>query len=105
MRKKRNRKWPFPEMDRQTDPRREKSESLASPGRRGPLIFGLGQRSPAHQASGDGCPAQLENLPKGSAGKHLSLNQAIYSNFKSGLLEGRRLVFSQVWSPGPEAGG
>lgn len=99
-RKERNRRRPLPETDRRR-----------TQGGGGPAFFPawqepsphfeLDQRGPACQASGGrGVPALLENPPRGSAGKHLSVNQRIYSKLQVRLLR-QKTVYSAGMEPRP----
>lgn len=89
-RKRKSRRLPFPETHRQTEPRRWRSEPSSPPGRSRPLNLNWAKGVQATGLWGGGVPWLLENLPKGSAGKHLSVNQST-PNVKPSSLDSRRL--------------
>lgn len=103
-RKRENRKRPFPETDRQTNPRRVKSTVFPACWEPSPH-FELGQRSPAHKASEEGMSLPNWRIsPRAQLGNTCHSTRRFTPNFKSSFLESRRLSTPQVWSPGPEAG-
>lgn len=86
-RKKKNRRRPFPETNRQMEPRRWRSQPSSQRGRSLPLIMNWTKGVQPTGLWGRGVPALQENLPKGSAWKHLSINQRIYTKLQIQLVK------------------
>lgn len=99
-RKKKSRRWPFPETDRQTEPRRWRSEPSSQPGRSRPLTLNWA-KGVQPQASGEEASLRYWRFfPGAHLGNTYPSTRVFTPNFTPSLLD-RRLSTPQVWSPGP----